>query len=333
MPTARAALAAWLFGLAVFAAVVAAFIHLSELEELARLLRGLRPAWLLTGFALQGLTYVCAAAVWQSALAHQGHHLRLSALIPVAFAMLFANQAFPSGGISGSVVVVRALRRRRVPADAVMAALLVGVLTTYHAALLAVLIALPTLLMLHAADTRILTVLAVFAAFAVSVPVAVGRYWRHGTPWLRAKLARVPSMAAALRVAERTPTDLLNDRRLYVKVVALQFLEVVLDAATLHAMLVALGVSVTPAVTGASFVVASAVFHVVPVPLGLGTFEGTLVAVLRLLHVPIEAALAATLLLRGLTLWLPMVPGLWWARRELAGRPVPEAQRRTPAAD
>jgi len=36
------------------------------------------------------------------------------------------------------------------------------------------------------------------------------------------------------------------------------------------------------------------------------------------LGVEVEAALAATLLLRGLTFWLPMVPGLWLARREMA---------------
>ena len=33
--------------------------------------------------------------------------------------------------------------------------------------------------------------------------------------------------------------------------------------------------------------------------------------------VSVEAALAATLLLRGLTFWLPMPPGLWLARREI----------------
>ena len=37
----------------------------------------------------------------------------------------------------------------------------------------------------------------------------------------------------------------------------------------------------------------------------------------RLWNVPLEAALTATLLLRGLTFWLPMVPGLWLTRREL----------------
>jgi len=54
------------------------------------------------------------------------------------------------------------------------------------------------------------------------------------------------------------------------------------------------------------------------VPLGLGTFEATCVAMLRTLGVLLEAALTATLLLRGFTLWLPMLPGLLLARRELS---------------
>lgn len=323
LPAPRAALAAWFFGLAVFAAVLAAIVHLSELEELTRLLRGLRPMWLLAAIALQGLTYLCAAAVWQAALAQQDHRLPLSVLVPVAFAMLFANQAFPTGGVSGSVVVVRALRRRNIPADAVMGALLVGLLTTYHAALLATVVAWPALLAVHAANRSILAILGIFSLVALAMPVAVVRYWRKGAPWLRAKLGRVPSIANALRVAEQAPTGLLTDRRLYVLVMTFQFAEILFDAATLQVLLNALGVHVAPAATFASFVVASAVFHVVPVPLGLGTYEGTLVAMLHLMQVPIEAALAATLLLRGFTLWLPMLPGLICARRELAGEPTP----------
>jgi glycosyltransferase 2 family protein len=54
-----------------------------------------------------------------------------------------------------------------------------------------------------------------------------------------------------------------------------------------------------------------------PIPLGLGTFETACVGMLALLGVAIESALTATLLLRGLTFWLPMVPGLWLARREI----------------
>jgi hypothetical protein len=47
-----------------------------------------------------------------------------------------------------------------------------------------------------------------------------------------------------------------------------------------------------------------------PVPLGLGSFEAGSAGMLSLLGVPLPVALAATLLLRGFTLWLPLLPGL-----------------------
>ncbi|MDN7151711.1 lysylphosphatidylglycerol synthase domain-containing protein [Paraburkholderia sp. WS6] len=53
-------------------------------------------------------------------------------------------------------------------------------------------------------------------------------------------------------------------------------------------------------------------------PVGLGTFEAASVAMLSLLGVSVEAARAGTLLLRGLTFWLPMLPGIWLARREIS---------------
>jgi hypothetical protein len=53
-----------------------------------------------------------------------------------------------------------------------------------------------------------------------------------------------------------------------------------------------------------------------PLPLGLGSFEGTCTGLLHLMGGGLEASLAATLILRGLTLWLPMLPGLVMIRRE-----------------
>jgi uncharacterized membrane protein YbhN (UPF0104 family) len=95
--------------------------------------------------------------------------------------------------------------------------------------------------------------------------------------------------------------------------------EILLDSSTLFVMLIAIGAFVAPSAVFGSFVMASAVSRVVPVPLGLGTFEASLVAMLRVVGVSIEAALTATLLLRGFTLWLP---GLWCARHELWAGPA-----------
>ncbi|GGE00407.1 hypothetical protein GCM10011515_20280 [Tsuneonella deserti] len=54
-----------------------------------------------------------------------------------------------------------------------------------------------------------------------------------------------------------------------------------------------------------------------PIPLGLGTFEASATAMLVALHIPFEAALTGVLLLRGLTLWLPLIPGLLLLRAGL----------------
>ena len=62
------------------------------------------------------------------------------------------------------------------------------------------------------------------------------------------------------------------------------------------------------------FASASVVATLSPIPLGLGTFEATAVAMLGVQGVPVEPALTATLLLRGTTAWLPMLPGLWLVR-------------------
>jgi uncharacterized membrane protein YbhN (UPF0104 family) len=59
-----------------------------------------------------------------------------------------------------------------------------------------------------------------------------------------------------------------------------------------------------------------------PVPLGLGTFEATCVAMLGGAGIGLEAGLTATILLRGTTTWLPMLPGLWLIRREMRGPAV-----------
>ena len=73
-----------------------------------------------------------------------------------------------------------------------------------------------------------------------------------------------------------------------------------------------------PTAAVAALVAANAAAALSPIPAGLGTFEGTAVGVLVLFDTPIAAALAATLLLRGFALWLPLLPGLWLTRRMLS---------------
>lgn len=82
-------------------------------------------------------------------------------------------------------------------------------------------------------------------------------------------------------------------------------------------MLQALGQDAFFLAAFSSFMTASIVATLSPIPLGLGTFEATCVAMLHVFGIGVEAALMATILLRGLTLWLPMLPGVLLIRREL----------------
>lgn len=123
-----------------------------------------------------------------------------------------------------------------------------------------------------------------------------------------AKLAAILSSAR---------TDMLRDGRLVLEAFSLQIGIFLLDAATLWIAARSVGLTVDPISAFLSFVLASVVATLSPIPLGLGTFEGTCTGLLHIMGSSIEGSLAATLILRGFTLWLPMVPGLWMMRTEM----------------
>jgi uncharacterized protein (TIRG00374 family) len=101
------------------------------------------------------------------------------------------------------------------------------------------------------------------------------------------------------------------------KVTLLQLSIFLLDSLTLWFAFQALGHAPPFWNCFVAFVVASAAATIGPIPLGLGTFEAACVAILHVLGVPLSSSLAATLLLRFMTFWLPMVPGMLVMRREL----------------
>ncbi len=317
----RLAIAGWLFGALLLLAVVLVGLRLGEINQVVALLGGLRLPWLLLALALQAMTYACAAAVWQRVLARVGQRQTVAGLMPLSLAKLFTDQAMPSGGLSGNILFVHAMRLRGIAAPQAMAALAVSMIGHYLANLpLAVLVGLALALqgVLHPALLALLGAYGVFAALAVGAvwAVASGRGVPH---WLPAQ--RFPRAARLVDALAHTAPGVLRWRVLLPAVLLLASI-VLCDAATLWVMLWALGQTVAPALVLAAFLSASMVMEMGPIPLGLGSFEAVCVSVLGLAGVPLAAALPATLLLRGFTLWLPMVPGLWLTRRELRRGPV-----------
>ncbi len=313
-------LARWLFAFAVLAALVSVIVRVGDIEEFRAVLERARPAWLLVALGLQLGTYPCAAAVFHRALAALGDAVSFRSLLALGVARLFIDQAMPAGGIGGALLAIAGLRRRGVSEAHALAALLVAIVSFYAAYVGVTLAALVLLGLRHAISPVFAVLAAILFAVAVAVPAAV--------VWGRRRLRRPlpefienrPSLALLRRALSQAPAGLAGRPSVIAGATVAQIAIFLLDAATLWAMLHAVGQPQEFSIAFVAFVTGSLAGTLSPLPLGIGAFESACIAMLRVLGVGLEPALMATLLLRGFTLWLPMPPGLWLMRRETGAR-------------
>jgi len=313
-PKAGARWISWLFGLAILAAVALFAAHWSEEQEFARLVAHAQPAWLLLGLLLQMGTYIADAQIWQQIIMKTGISRSLWSYMGLGLAKLFMDQVVPSGGMSGTLLVVRALDRRGIPRRTSMAAIVVDLVSYYAAYVAALAIALGVVWMHGDLTLFIILPAAIFAPVAAGIPAVLVLVSRGRTlpQWIQ----RLPIVGPGLRAIEEATPGIAHDGSLIARCMGLQVAIFLLDAGTLWIMLYALGLSVHPAQVFASFMLSTLARTLGPVPGGLGIFEAASVATLKLAGVPIAAGLAATLLFRGLSYWLPMAPGILLIRRE-----------------
>ncbi len=309
-------IAAWIFGVVVLAGLVVFIMHFGAIEVFVARLRGANPLWLAAALGCQLATYISAAAVWFRVLKRAGPPPRFRSLLRLAFVELFANQAVPTGGLSGSLMVVRGLMRRGIASAIAVTALFIAALSYYAAYFMVGLLAI--VLLWHSGDLNAAW-RALFIAFAIVV-TALGTaiFWlsRSRDDLIPDAIQHWRPFAQLARMLSQVRLDMLRDPQLFFETVTLQSGIFLLDAATLWCTGRAVGLNVDVGSTFMSFILASVVATLSPIPLGLGSFEGTCTGLLHLMGGGLEASLAATLILRGLTLWLPMLPGLVMIRRE-----------------
>jgi len=261
-------------------------------------------------------TYNCAAAVWFRVLGRAGSPLPFLSLLRLALVELFANQAIPTGGLSGSLMVVRGLVRRGVAPAIAVTALLIAALSYYAAYFLVGLLAF--VLLWHSGDLNAAwqALFIAFAVVVVTLGMALLILSRSRDNLIPAAILRWRPFAQLASMLSQVRVDMLHSPRLIFEIIAFQSSIFLLDAGTLWCIGRAVDLNVDVGSTFMSFILASVVATLSPIPLGLGSFEGTCTGLLHLMGGRLEASLAATPILRGLTLWLPMLPGLWMIRRE-----------------
>lgn len=310
----------WFLGIILAAALVGAVLHFGEIENFARLVARADPLWFAVAILFQLSTYASVAAGWAAVLRRAGTPRWLPRLMRIALTKLFADQAMPSAGMGGNVLLVDQLVRLRVPRGTAVAALLVSMIG-YYAAFAFFATAMLVLLWLHDKATPLMAgLVTTFLLMALAIP-SLALWLRHrGSQPLSPRLEHLAVVRTLLEIVGQAPADLIGDRQLLVRVTGFNGWIFLADAATLWACLHALG---EPATFGTGFIaliMASIIVALGPIPLGLGSFEATSTATLGLLGVPIETGFAATMLLRILTLWLPLLPGLMMMRSALGRR-------------
>uniref|UniRef100_B0T0L8 Integral membrane protein-like protein n=1 Tax=Caulobacter sp. (strain K31) TaxID=366602 RepID=B0T0L8_CAUSK len=315
----------WLLGLLTAAALVWAVLHFGELTVFGQLLARARPLWLAAAVGLQALTYACVASGWSLVLAKAGAPRKLRQLIPIALTKLFADQAMPTAGLGGNIVLIDQLTRLGVRRGTAVAALIVS-LIGYYAAYAAFALVMLVLLWLHDHATPLMVgLVTTFLLVALAVPALALWLRRRGSRPLPAFLERLSPIRILLETLGQAPTNLIADRRLLAGVAGCNGLVFLLDAATLEACFLALGGQVGFSTPFIAMIMASIVATLGPIPLGVGTFEATCTATLHMLGAPLEQAFAATVLLRLLTLWLPMIPGMILLHLSGKTHPPPDA--------
>jgi Mg2+-importing ATPase len=303
----------WLFGLAMLAAVIIVALHFSEERELVRIAERAQPWWLAIAIVLQAGTYFAQGETWRVVTRAAGVAVPSSVAFKLSLAKLFIDQALPSAGISGTVVVARALEQRGVSRAVVMASVVVDSVSYYAANVLTLALALLiTVTFGHVSPLILAAALFFVAASAVLTTAALVLSGRRspGPKWLR----RIPLLGSLVSLVGEADPTLARSLRLIFKSGFFQLAIVLLDATTVWVLIRSLGEVASPTGVFASFMISTLLRTISIVPGGLGVFEAASVVTLKLAGVAVPVALAATLLFRGLSFWLPMVPGLVFSR-------------------
>ncbi len=291
--------------------------HSTEVAHLIVIMEHAEPLWLLAAILFQIGTYVCAGTIWRQVTRSSGYRLPVRALARLSVEQLTVNQLVPTGGVAGNFVVVRSIRRLGVPAPVAMESILIDSLGFNAAYAVMAAITFSLLWLRHDVTSILLALLSIFALMMASLPIGIWWLLEHRAwkppDWLKryrfvASILDSVSHVSAKRV--RSPLLLTQAGLLHT---AIFFL----DVATLWAVMLAVGTNVSFVTAFVAYILASIAGTISLIPSGIGTFEAGSTATMALLGVPVEAALTGTLLLRALTLWFPLIPGLFLAKQDL----------------
>lgn len=302
------------------AIIVLVTVNFSDITAFADQAARARPLWLFAALASQLSTYLCVALVWRLVLSDLDHPLPLTSLFPLSIAKLFADQALPSGGLSGAAFFLFALTRRGTPDKTAFRTFALTTVAFFSAFLLAATISLAALSSTGAAPPALAASIFIFAALILFLAGATALFFIYKPDATPAWIAKRQWTAKAAEFLGAAARDIGKKPALFTQATLIQLLVRLIDGLTLFLIFKSIGVDIALASCFFAVVLASVAATIGPIPMGLGTFEAGMIAALNVFGVSFEDALTATLIYRGLSLWLPLLPGYIIIQRELLTR-------------
>ena len=307
----------WLFGILLLAVVIIVVSHLSEARDVARLAEQARPGWLVFGVVCQAATYLFQGQVYRMIAHVDGSTLSVVVAARLSLTKLFVDQAIPSGGLSGTATVATALQRRGMRPDVVAAGIVADFTGNYAAYVFCLMVALVIMTARGHSNVVVLISALVFVLFAIAASVFAITLAGRGEVEAPRRLARFKFVRTALDFIRNANPRVARNPALFVEASVYHLGVQLSDTTTMWVLVRAFGGDAAPAVVFASLMISNLLRQVAFVPGGLGTFEAASVVTLEAGGIPVTLGLAATLVFRGLSFWLPMLPGLWFWRREM----------------
>ncbi len=305
-----------LVGVSALAALILFIANISDITEFAKQAANAKAGPLFQATAVQAATYTIAVLVWNLFLRLAGAPAKFTSLIPLSFAKLFADQAIPTGGISGAAFFLFALSRRGVP-DKIAFRTFAFTTTAYFLAfLVAAIISLMALSTADNAPPALSASIAAFTAIFLLLTVVLAMVVLY-KPKLTPPFIRNHHITAkAAEFIGAAVHDIRYMPGLFVKLALMLLCTRIIDGLTLMLIFDAIGAPISLWTGFIAVAIASIAATIGPAPMGLGTFEAGMIASLTVFGASVEDALTATLIYRGLTLWLPLLPGFVIIQRE-----------------
>lgn len=318
-----------LVGIGFFAGVVVVARHFSDEQEFVRLARQANPYWFILAVAFQVATYSTQGEIWRRVAQVDGRHLSAWAVYRLSLIKLFVDQALPSAGFSGSLIVGRVLDHHALRRGTVFAAAVINSTSFFFAYVLALGVALVVLFLSGRASPVTIVLSIAFMTFCAVVSIGMLLLSGQDVAVRLGPIGRFFIVRSSLNAIRDADPAIVRNPRIQAETTLFQLLTFLLDGLTLWTLVRSLGVAVSPGHAFSSFMIANLIRTAGIVPAGLGTFDATAVLMLTMEDISVAAALSATILFRVITFLLPMAPGLWFSRHLLHHKPPQQPHRVT----